>query len=64
MIGLEAAVNVLYFSNKVENSICKISDWSFTSKMAEVILVKFTNDIKLGGKANALEKGCHPEGPG
>lgn len=39
----------------MENHRSKISDLSFISGMGEVTLVKFADDIKLGGKANALE---------
>lgn len=39
----------------MENHRSKISDLAFISGMGEVTLVKFADDIKLGGKANALE---------
>lgn len=40
----------------MENYRNKISDQSFLSDKAEVTLVKFADDIKLGGEANALER--------
>lgn len=40
----------------MEHYRSKISDQSFISGMAEVILVRFADDIKLGGKGSALER--------
>ncbi|RMB95403.1 hypothetical protein DUI87_28124 [Hirundo rustica rustica] len=43
-------------SNKVESYRSKISDWSCISGVAEAILVRCADNIKLRGKVNALKR--------